>query len=92
MSNTRFETGARVVVAINDFEPWNRFVADTVQGQAGTIVEIKEGYEFPCRGYGVAPGLPGHLVEFDETLLKSDGRPFKAFWFLSCDIRSEAAE
>ena len=37
----------------------------------------------------VGSGLSGHLVEFDETLLQSDGRPFKAFWFLACDIKSE---
>lgn len=25
MSDTRFETGARVVVAIDNFDPWNKF-------------------------------------------------------------------
>jgi len=89
MSNMRFEIGARVVVTIDDFETWNKFVADAVQGKAGTIIEITEVYNFPSRP---SLALPGYLVEFDKTLLKSDGRPFKAFWFLPCDIKPEAAE
>lgn len=83
MNTTPLTVGARVVVAIDDFDPWNKFVADAVQGKMGTIVEIKEVYNFPSNP---SLALPGYLVEFDETLLKDDGRQFKAFWFLPCDI------
>lgn len=83
----KYQVSDRVVVNIQDLEPWNRAVANELQGKVGTIMKIQEGYDFPCRGTGVGLGIPGHLVEFDEVLTKSDGRPFQSFWLLPCDIQ-----
>ena len=79
--------GHRVVVQIANPDQYAGGAADALNGRAGVIEKVKEGYvTWPVSAHGF-------LVQFDEPAptWHNHQAPCTAFWFEAQDLRLEVA-